>query len=578
MEGPTDAVSFEFGSRRLWMDGSGWRTIFTLREDELVRPEPLIEEILGELPDSEPPSFIGLLRRMHTYDPAYPAIQAADGRISYGQLLAMVGGAVKYLKNNGVRKGDCVAYMSFGHQNIVATILAAALLGARLAPCHQDLRGDILAEALHRRSAKVLILDDAIDCDVASLLSAVPDLQTVAYLRSGPYAEAIRAGLIPSRYLSPDAPALAGPDDPAILLSTSGTSGAPKIVIETQSFATNGLIYSRKLHWTAPIRMYIASSWSHGSAIMQMALAFWNNGTVIIPRRFSVSRFWADVELHAITHSCLIGSMSAMLFTGPDRYERSRTIDVLTTGMEKDLWIEFGERFGVRISELYSATDLDRCTIYNPNSTYPPGSIGRPFRDFDVRVVNDHGDDVHCGDTGELVCRPLHRMPSVRYLGDVVRSQEKVLSGWIRSGDLVRQDVDGNYYFVGRIGDRIRRRGVNVSSQSIEELLARPEIAEIVAFAVPSKIGEDDVKVVAVPRAKGELTALARNFSDACKSVPAFMRPRYVEFIEELPKTSATGRVKKEPLKLNWRTPNTYDLEQCRFLGDVDDDPASGSL
>jgi crotonobetaine/carnitine-CoA ligase len=280
---------------------------------------------------------------------------------------------------------------------------------------------------------------------------------------------------------------------------------------------------------------------------------------LVIAPSFSASGYWDDVRRYDCTFAYHVGTIARMLWNQPPRPDDgTHPLRVfMGGGMPPDIWEAFASRFNVRIIEGYAASDSVG-TICNWGDA-PAGSIGRPDPGVEVRVADTDDNDVAVGETGELLLRPAFSFggPPVRYYNDDEATAEKNRGGWIRTGDLVRQDGDGNLFFVDRRKDVIRRRGVNLAPAEIERIVCgHPLIGECAALAVPSELGEDEIKLV-VPRTDGLTVDEVVSFCSS--ALPGLMQPRYVELVDELPKT-VTERVERYKLKQSWRTPATWDV------------------
>jgi crotonobetaine/carnitine-CoA ligase len=224
------------------------------------------------------------------------------------------------------------------------------------------------------------------------------------------------------------------------------------------------------------------------------------------------------------------------------------------------------ERYGCRIVTGYGLTEAFPLAIQGVDSPAVPGSAGRPNPGFDVRLVDDDDTDVPAGAAGEIVCRPhaLHSMFE-GYFGRPEETLAQLRNLWFHTGDLGRFDADGNLFFVDRKKDAIRRRGENISSFEIERaVLGHEAVAACAAVAVPSPVGEDDVKISVVLRPGGKLTPSA--LLDHCvAAMPYFAVPRYVEFVEALP-VNAVGRVQKFVLRDQGVTPATWDRDAAGYV------------
>jgi len=240
----------------------------------------------------------------------------------------------------------------------------------------------------------------------------------------------------------------------------------------------------------------------------------------------------------------------------PDDREHQVRV-VLSAACPPTAWREFEERFGVRIIEVYGMVDSPGFLM---NDVGKVGSMGRPVGECEFRVVDDTDNPLPQGSVGELVFRhPKGQLSSYHKLPDA--TAEAYRGGWFHSGDLAKTDRDGFYYFCGRKKASIRRRGENISAWEIETVVNQhPSVLESAAFAVPSELGEDEVKIAVVlkPRAKlppEELINFAR------ERMAYYAVPRYVEYLDELPKTG-TQRIQYAALKERGIA-NAWDREQA---------------
>jgi crotonobetaine/carnitine-CoA ligase len=241
-----------------------------------------------------------------------------------------------------------------------------------------------------------------------------------------------------------------------------------------------------------------------------------------------------------------MGATITMLWKQPasarDRDHPAR----LGWGVPLPAWApEFEARFGCRLVEMYGSTEVG-------GIMYPPldeprriGSCGKVFGPWEARLLDEQGFETPIGTAGELVVRPLE--PSVLtdgYYGLPAATLAAFRNLWFHTGDLLRRDEDGYFYFVGRRKDIVRRRGENISSAEVEMLInAHPDVLECAVIGVPSEMTEEEVMACVVLRPGRALTP--RQLTDWCTTQMArFMVPRYVRFMSALPKTP-TDKVEK---------------------------------
>jgi crotonobetaine/carnitine-CoA ligase len=223
--------------------------------------------------------------------------------------------------------------------------------------------------------------------------------------------------------------------------------------------------------------------------------------------------------------------------------------------------LEFESRFGVRTLEAFAMTETSYL-LYNRYPQRTLGSTGRAHEDWDVELVDDHDVPVAVGKAGELVARP--RKPYIMMQGYHNKPQatlEAWRNLWFHTGDILRRDEDGNFFYIDRKKERIRRRGENVSSSEVEKgVSVHYAIAECAVIAHPAAEGEDDIRLVAVLKA-GAVLAPAELFAWLRERLPKFMLPRYIEFVDELPRTG-TSKVEKRALQQQGLSPGAWDANQ----------------
>jgi crotonobetaine/carnitine-CoA ligase len=281
---------------------------------------------------------------------------------------------------------------------------------------------------------------------------------------------------------------------------------------------------------------------------------------IALSRRFSASRFWDEIRRYQVTTFNALGAMIPILMKQPERnHDRDNKVRVVfSAACPASVWAEFEQRFGLHLIEAYAAVDGAGFMVVNVGDG-PKGSFGRPSTP--VRIVDDDGNEVPVGQSGELLCQ-IDDVPrrKVEYYKNEKASAAKIQDGWLSTGDLVYADADGYLLFVDRKSDSLRRRGENISSWEVErEIDAHPAVLESAVFGVPSELGEADV-MAAVVLKQGQVLAPKELIAHCEQRMARFMVPRYVEFCEALPKTG-THRVQKGVLKRQAVGPNTWDRE-----------------
>jgi crotonobetaine/carnitine-CoA ligase len=298
----------------------------------------------------------------------------------------------------------------------------------------------------------------------------------------------------------------------------------------------------------------------HGNALfVTTTLALARKATVALSRKFSASRFWDRVNLYGATVFNTIGSIIPILMKQPaSQYDPlNRVRFVISAACPADMWEAFEKRFDTTIYEIYSAVDSGGKSIMNLG-TAPAGSLGKPQRPGDVRIVDENGRDVRPGTSGELLFKVRNGSGTVEYYKNREASEKKSGSGWLHTGDIVRGDENGFIYFVGRNTESMRKGGENVSAYEVEHvIMEHPSVEDVAVYAVPSELAEDDIMAAVKLVEKSSLSAegLTLFLSD---KLAKYAIPRYIRFVDEFPKTNS-HRIMKHLLEKEGITPDTVD-------------------
>jgi len=486
-----------------------------------------------------------------------------DREIDFRTLETSVYQLANGLAKIGVRAGWRVAVMLNNHPDHVFTFFALSALNAVWVPVNVNLRGASLEWILSKTSPRLIIAEGEYWSLLEPLSSVLP-LEAVV-LRDA------AAGLTKSAGAM-DYAGLAGEDSrppaatPAIhdtraIMFTSGTTGMPKGAQMTERMLRTCAIGAGIAADVQPGDVFLLWEPIYHSAGAEMCvLALQEAITLAIVPRFSASRFWDQVHRYRVTKLHYLGGVLEILLKlapRPDDQSHSITL-AFGAGCTPRIWEAFEQRFGIRVREVYGLTEGSGFTTLNASGKI--GSIGKPYPYVDVLVVDDAGNPLPPGHVGEIIMRGKEPgLITEGYLENPEATAAALRNGWLYTGDLGRFDEEGDFYYIGRKMDNIRRRGENISAWEVERVLnSHPLIQESAVVGVPAEVGEEDLKafIQCVPGAVLDPVELIR----WCEPrMPYYQIPRYIAWVNGFDKTP-TQRIRKKSLSRDTR--DCWDLER----------------
>jgi crotonobetaine/carnitine-CoA ligase len=508
-----------------------------------------------------------------------PFLTFADGPpLSFGELDRASDRVATALAGLGVRPGDRVLALARNSPAFVLALMGALKRGAIFTPINTELKGAFLEHQLRNADPAVVLVDDdlrpAFDTvDTAGLAVSHTVLVGEGAPAPLPGTAAVPFAALAGHGADGDALVTPRPQDVAMIMYTSGTTGPSKGVLMPHGHCyLFGLGLARALGLSAADRYYICMPLFHANALlMQLGGCLLAGTPARVARRFSASTWLDEVRAAEATVTNALGVMPEFIFRQPptpgDRDHRLRRI--MAVPIAEEWGAAFEARFGVRFLQGFGMTECNIVAYGDPADPVLPGCAGPVLAEwFEVSIVDPETDEpLPAGAVGEIAIRP--RLASC-FLAGYFRMPDRTVEAWrdlwFHTGDAGKLDGRGRLWFVDRIKDCIRRRGENISSYEIEQVLnTHPAVAEsaVVGVRVAGAGGEEEVKACIVPAGPApDPVALL----DWCAArMPRHAVPRFVEFLAALDKT-ATGKIRKPELRRAGVTPATWDRESAGYV------------
>jgi acyl-CoA synthetase (AMP-forming)/AMP-acid ligase II len=486
------------------------------------------------------------LRQLITRSDSHPALVAPESgtTLSYGALQQALDRAAGRLAASGVRAGDRVALAAAGGPAMIVAFLAVVASGAAGAPLNPALGVAELVAELDDLRVSRLLHDGAARAATAAAEAGVP--ASAIGIADGLLEVDGQAG-------EPRTDA-AGPDTPALLLHTSGTTSKPKTVpIQQRNLVASAGAVARTYQLTGDDVTMCVMPLFHVHGLVATVLATLSTGGTVVLPRFRPSAFWDEAARYGATWYTAVPTIHARLLAqaralaSPPEH-RFRFVRSCSAPLPAVLWRDYEEAVGVPLVEAYGMTEAAHQMASNPlpPGERRPGTVGLATG-TEIAVLDDDWRPVPAGERGEVAVRG----PSVvsEYLDNPAATRAAFRDGWFRTGDVGRLSADGYLSLVGRVKELINRAGEKISPYEVEDvLLSHPAVAEAAAYPVPDETYGEQVGVVVVLRGAAGAEVTPRELIAYCVDrLAAFKRPARVTILPEIPK-GPTGKIQRRHL------------------------------
>jgi crotonobetaine/carnitine-CoA ligase len=528
---------------------------------------------------SEPRTMPELIRQRATTHAGKTALAFESERWTYADVDRITDSYANALLERGLRQGDHVALFLDNRPEFLWVNWALAKLGAVSVPLNTAARGQQLSYYLDQSDATWVVTEHAA---LERVLAAAPDrgLAGVVVATDGTQVDAgvlgdggrlhrledLEAGSTDSVVVEN------APSSLQALNYTSGTTGPSKAAMSPygQPVAVGRLV-AEDLGYREADTLYTCLPLFHVNALWYTcAAALWSGATIHLDRRFSASGFWPTLAASEATVVNLLGAMTNILMKAPEAdHDRAHSLrQSLIAPVNPEMVHGFEQRFGIRVTSLFAATETFPVTILPPDrpAAAPLHSAGRASSLAELRIADADGRALAPGERGEILVRPKQPAAIMRgYYKKPAETQTAFADLWFHTGDRGFLDEDGYLIFVDRIKEVIRRRGENVSSYEVEAaLLTHPAIKETAAVPVASELSEDEVMVYVVLQPGASLDE-REVIAFAAENMARFMVPRFVRFVDDLPRTPSQ-KIEKYRLR-EWAAEHRDELWDRELAG-----------
>ena len=504
--------------------------------------------------------------------------------VTYGELGRVTDTIAGNLAAIGLEPKGRVSVLSRNPLLSVQAMYGIWKAGGVYAPVNFLYTSHLLAYQLNDTSPDLLIVDAALLPAVEDVRSKLDRLPTIIVIGGTSDERRFEDLLAPAE--RPDH--VVTWDSPSSLIYTSGTTGPSKGVVQAHRWINQYTWAVRQMLTPNDVVYNDLPLYHVGGAFFNVVRALWVGASASLWDRFSASQFWHRVNSTNATCAVLLDVMVPWLMSAaPTENDRRNTlnkahmqplpanhhevaqrfgIDLMTSGFgqsEGGLPLfalleecEPGEGTPDDLSHGYRPEEIAGCFrdqgfhVIDGSQPVGNGLMGKPLPFAEITVLNDRDEECPPGQVGQLAIRPsLPSLIVIEYLAKPAATAKAFANLWFHTGDAAMRGEDGCFYFVDRIGDRIRVRGENLSSFHVEELLTKHPAVQLAAVvAVPSTEGDEDEVAAFIEVAEGKDVTVEEINAHCLDVMPKFMRPTHVVFVDAIPRTP-TNKIEKYKLR-----------------------------
>ncbi|SDR57983.1 crotonobetaine/carnitine-CoA ligase [Rhizobiales bacterium GAS113] len=519
-------------------------------------------DYLNRIPASQAMAHL-LLERRATDAPDAAFFSFLETGVTLGEFNRTVNRVARNLEALGVTHGTHVAVLMESSVEYMHLWFALSKLGAVEVPINTAYRGDLLRHVVATSQATVAAMDQRFREVVADAFPAGSPF-SLAIVKGGGGKGIVSFADLYAPNEEMNLNKSLKHDEITGIIFTSGTTGPSKGVMLSHHYLTAyGLMYAEINGLKEDDVTYNFLPFFHIAAKFLTIATLACGGCMRLQARLSISSFWDEVRQLGVTNCLGVGGVCNMLISRPPSPDDANTSirTIYAVPDPADIHEEIEHRFGCKMTTVYGSTEVGLPLFRGVGDAYKPGSCGRISPYYDVQIVDENDQPVPVGVTGEIVVRPKRPyLIGSGYIGMPERTIKAWRNLWLHTGDRGHVDEEGWFFFDDRASDSIRRRGENVSSFEVELSVAKhPAVAEAVAVAAPSELGEDEVRVLVMLR-DGHSLQPEDLLQHCYRQMAYFMVPRYIDIVEDFPRTS-TAKVEKYKIRAAGLGSDTWDRE-----------------
>jgi fatty-acyl-CoA synthase len=495
------------------------------------------------------------IRKWSFLQPHKRALIFEDRPLTYQELNHRTNQLCHFLLDLGVQRGDRISVLLYNCHQYIEIFFTISKIGAILVPLNWRLAGPELEFIIKDSGSNMLIFDPEFE-EVIDSIRLHLNHSNIGYMSVGSicpdWAKDYEKGILEYPVQEPRLGVFLGDEEPHILMYTSGTTGVPKgAILSHRKTFFNALNADIFYNLTSKDIMIVARPLFHsGGLLVEAAPVLYKGGTLILKKRFRSHEILEAIQKYRVTLLEMAATVYQFMLQECDvtQYDLSSIRCYFTGGerVPKSMLKEY-YRKGITISQIFGQTEASTITSLSPDDAILKiGSVGLPVFHGEVRIVDKTGKDLRPGEVGEIIVRGPTLMSGYWNRPDL--TAETIRDGWLYTGDLARIDEEGYIYIVDREKDMYVSGGENVYPTEIEKVLhTHPKIFDAGIIGVQDERWGEVGKAFVVLK-PGETMSNGEVFEFLKGKVAKYKIPKFVEYVEELPKT-ASGKIQKFLLK-----------------------------